>query len=253
VSEGRLFDEPTILRAWERASSDLVAQGSHPTFIAVSAGPGFPAPAATLASLDLVAAARGAEKPSTVANVLLPRVVSETAGSTLDKVGAGLSLFGRGRRRGLRFSGWRNTYFERFVGRWFDSHLVAHTFGENRLASIIEKIGAWGKDVEAGLYVHTAVPDDKLRIRGSPCLQYVQVRLYSGNRLELYSLYRSHDYFNKALGNMVGLQRLGMFIAGEAGRIYTGQTVFSLHPFVPSGCVQGMKGLVADVAGLSGF
>jgi hypothetical protein len=185
--------------------------------------------------------------------VLFPRVVSDAPGPVADKLAAGLALFGRGRSRGLRFSGWRNTYFERLVGQWRDRQLVAHTFKENRLASIIEKIGSWGKDVEAALYIHTDAPEDRLRIRGAPCLQYVQVRLYKPNLLEIYAVYRAHDYFNKALGNMIGLQRLGMFIASESGREYTGQTVFSLHPFVPDGQVQEMTGFVSDVAALPGF
>jgi hypothetical protein len=36
--------------------------------------------------------------------------------------------------------------------------------------------------------------------------------------LELVAVYRNHDYFNKALGNFIGLSRLLGFIARETNR-----------------------------------
>ena len=165
---------------------------------------------------------------------------------------AGWSLFGRGRRRSLRFSGWRDTYFERLTGHRMDRALVLHEIKENRLRSVIEKINLWGKDIEAALYMHTDLPTDTLRTRGAPCLQYVQFRPFDGDQLELFALYRSHDYFNKVLGNMVGLQRMGKFVASETGRSFTRQTVFSIHP-IRGTSKQNLRGLIQGVAAIPGI
>ena len=45
-------------------------------------------------------------------------------------------------------------------------------------------------------------------------------------------LYRAHDYVHKALGNFVGLNDLGRFVADKTGRTFTGADVVSLRPFI---------------------
>lgn len=228
---GHLIDEPSILNAWLSAVSTLAAPGAGPSFLTIAARTGFKATPTQVHALDECASVAGAERPSSVANVLFPRRVSESVGSVDDRLRSGWALFGRGRRSGLKFSGWRHTYFERMTGRWIGADSATHEIKENRLASIIEKLRTWGKDVEAAMYLHTDAPSDTLRPRGAPCLQYVQFRPYDKTQLELFAVYRSHDYFNKVLGNMIGLQRLGEFVAEETGREFVGQTIFSLHPF----------------------
>lgn len=228
---GSLVDALTIPTAWLVAAQRVCEPGEPLSFLVVSAKAGFPAVHEDLRSLDDCARSVGAELPSSVAGVLFPQRVVDSAGPTDQRIKKGWELFGRGRRAGLKFSGWKHTYFERLTGHWIDAKTNLQEIKENRLASIIEKINAWDKDVEAAFYVHTEASTDRLRPRGAPCLQYVQFRLHEKTRLELFALYRSHDYFNKVLGNMIGLQRLGQFVADSTGREFIGQTVFSLHPF----------------------
>lgn len=219
--------------------------------MAVSADSLFTETPSALHQIGECAAQVGAERPGTVADVLIPRKVVIAAGGLQDRLEAGWRFFGRGRRRGLKFSTWGQTYFERLTGRWVRGDMTAHDLKENRLASIVEKMTAWGKDFEAAFYLHTDSPTDRLRPRGAPCLQYVQLRSFDGNQLELFALYRAHDYLNKTLGNMIGLQRLGNFIASETGRTFVRQTVFSLHPF-SGGSKQALKDFAESVTAALG-
>lgn len=228
---GDIIDEPSIVEAWLAAVAKVAATGSHNTFLAVTANTGFKATPSEVRALDGCARAAGAEKPGSVASVLFPSLVAESIGTTEERLRRGWNLFGRGRRKGVTYSQWRHTYFERITGNWMPSSMELQPIKENRLASIVGKLNDWGQDVEAAFYVHTDAPSDRLRTRGSPCLQYVQFRPHSKDRLELFALYRSHDYFHKALGNMIGLQRLGEFVAAETGRTFVRQTVFSIHPY----------------------
>ena len=243
---GVIIDEPSTVQAWATAASYVYGQGPLPTFMAVSAGHALPSGGGPLAQYERIAAINGAERPNSVATVLFPEIVQRTPGTTSAKIQAGLRLFGRGRRRNKRYSGWRHTYFERLTGQWMDRDLVLRDIKQNRLLSVIEKINRWDRDIEAGFYAHTDAPSDTLRMRGSPCLQYVQFRLFDGDQIELYALYRAHDYFNKALGNMIGLQRLGEFVAAQTGRSFVKQTVFSLHPF-SSASKQDLRGFVEAI------
>lgn len=250
---GHLISGPSIISAWAQAVEYMVAAGDSPTFLAVTAGAGWPERAAWLSDLDRVLTARGGERPTSVSDVLLPATVTTANGTLDERLHAGSRLFSRGRRRGIRYSGWRHTYYERLTGYFLDRESKRHEIKqENRLKAIIGKINHWGKNAEGALYLHTDAPSDRLRTRGSPCLQYVQFRLYGNQELELFALYRSHDYLNKSLGNMLGLQRLGSFVAGETGRSYTRQTVFSLHPTLGTSKAI-MRALVDDVRALPGI
>jgi hypothetical protein len=228
---GEIFSSNNLITTWTSAALRL-CNSPTPTFLAVSAGKDFAANARQIRDLNRCAEETLSERPGAIAEVLCPHLVLTTAGTTEDRVNAAWALFGRARRRGVRFSGWRHTYFERLTGSFMDGGGNVHRIKENRLASVIDKIRSWNRDVQGALYIHTELETDSLRPRGAPCLQYLQVRLFDGNKLELYALYRSHDYQNKALGNMIGLQRLGTFIAARSGREYIGQTVFSLHPLL---------------------
>lgn len=227
---GELLSTDDLLTAWTSAAIRLCTQ-EKPTFLVVSAGAGFEASPQQIKFLNKCAEDTSSERPGAVAEVLCPNVLLTSEGAFEDRMMAGWRLFGRARGRGIRFSGWRHNYFERLTGTFMDGHGNLQRFKENRLASIVDKIRGWRRDVEGALYLHTEAETDLLRPRGAPCLQYLQVRLFNGNQLELFALYRSHDYQNKALGNMIGLQRLGKFVASQTGRKFARQTVFSLHPF----------------------
>lgn len=220
---------PNLLLAWQQASR-LLTEGSVDYILTVAAGSELDISASDLRELDRRAENAGAERPSSVANMLLPSVASANLGNVADAKAAALRLFGRGRRSGQKFSNWKHTYFERLVGTYMPPNGNPVSIGDDRLSNLITKLNSWPNDSQAALYIHNSMPGDTFRVRGSPCLQYVQFRAHSGNRLDLAAVYRSHDYSDKALGNFIGLQRLGKFVARHSGRVYGTTQVVSINP-----------------------
>ncbi len=131
------------------------------------------------------------------------------------------------RLRGKRFSNWSSTYFERLTN--FPGT------NENQLEKIIQKLRSWPGRPKAALYAHIESPSTtKLRTRGGPCLQYIQVGFGSDGRLDLTALYRSHDYVEKAFGNFVGLTRCLRFLCQEAGKPIGKVRCISINPHIPN-------------------
>lgn len=225
------FTGGTIVEAWRAAAARIAGAGDPPYVIVVTAGPGWNGLAADQRALDMAAEAVGAERPTAVAEMLLPRVVHLSTGNPDGAIEAGLKLLGRGRKRGLRFSTWTHTYFERMVGAWYDRLGAKRDIKTNRLKGVIQKLVAWDRNAEAVFYLHTDISSDSFRPRGSPCLQYVQFRAHGDKKLSVMGLYRAHDYTNKFLGNAMGLQRLGQFVANHTNREFDGLAIVSLHPF----------------------
>lgn len=58
---------------------------------------------------------------------------------------------------------------------------------------------------------------DSTRTLSQPCLSHLSFRIKNGNSLMLTTLYRSHYYVQKTLGNLLGLAQLQGFVAKEAG------------------------------------
>lgn len=228
-----------LVRGWRDASRILTGPGAPDYIITLSLGPGWTEAAASLNILDRIAKNRGAENPSAAAAMLIPKSVMAANGTAAQKISAGLAHLGRGRRAGLRYSGWTHTYFERLVGQYADHAGRVQRIGEPRLLNIIQKANSWGTNAGAALNAHIWSAADTLRTRGSPCLQYVQFRLLDNSGLELAAVYRSHDYFNKSLGNFIGLQRLANFVADSTGRNFRRLHVVSFNSHIGS---RGSKG-----------
>lgn len=222
-----------LLTAWSLAS-DEIAKKSVDYIMVVTFGTAWNDTANSRTAVDQQADAVGAERPSSVASMLLPRGVRLSGAALQTAIDDGQRLLGRARRAGLRFSTWRHTYFERITGAWYNRSGNREVIKPNRLFEVVDKINRWGVDAKAALYIHTDLSSDTFRTRGNPCLQYLQFRLMSGNRLSLVALYRSHDYFNKALGNYIGLNDVASFVCRHTGRTLHTISVISLNPFCES-------------------
>lgn len=196
--------------------------------------------------LDIAARRRSCERPSSVSEMILPSVCDGPFANAAQAIDHGVSFFGRARERGLRFSGWTQTYFERLVGQWQDRHGANHRFRSNKLLDVIGKFNSWNRNAESACYIHIPTDGEGFRTRGGPCLQYVQFRAHGNNLLDVIGLYRAHDYANKALGNLVGLDRLGRFVGRYTGRELNGISVVSLHPYTDQ--KRGLLNLANDVA-----
>ncbi|ALH79904.1 hypothetical protein [Sphingopyxis macrogoltabida] len=131
------ISEPDIVTAW-RSASDLLLGNNAPYILTLSASGASEFTAADLRRVDAAARAVRTETPSSVANMLLPAVVERHAGTVAEATEAGLNLFGRGRRRGRKFSQWQHTYFERLVGSSVLGNGTRVEFGDNKLAALIQ-------------------------------------------------------------------------------------------------------------------
>jgi thymidylate synthase len=147
------------------------------------------------------------ESSGVVAKVLFPSGAKREGESREDFYKRHSELLSRARKKKKLRSAWGSTYFER---------LISLDGSENQIERAIRAYGHWERRPHAAVTMHLSSPRvDALRVRGSPCLQYVQLLHEGGDSLDLLALYRSHDYLRKALGNFVGLNRLLRFICAE--------------------------------------
>jgi thymidylate synthase len=83
----------------------------------------------------------------------------------------------------------------------------------NQLERVVRGLSTWGVNHKAAFTIHfSSAETDAPRPLGAPCLQYCQF-LRDEQQLSLFAVYRSHDYFLKALGNFIGLSRLLEYVA----------------------------------------
>lgn len=224
------FHSESLIDVWAAGAHHIVTKPMEGLMIVLSAGTGWTPSSANLRKLDDKARTFGFETPSSVAEMLLPQTCMKAGFTALESIQRGTSLLGAGRRRGLTYSNWAHTYFERMIGSWCDKAGRIETFRDNKLALVIAKLNAWPNRPKAALYIHTALDHEGFRTRGGPCLQYIQFRVHGTRELEIIGVYRAHDYGNKALGNLVGLDRVGRFVASHTGHSLSGVSVVSLHP-----------------------
>jgi hypothetical protein len=249
---GLAISGANILNGWVQAARAVASPHFDNDHVTIVADHEWNETPAALRQFDAIALEVGTERPSGVANVLCPRVLLTSAGTTEEKIVRAWDYLGRGRRMGLSYSGWRDTYFERLTGYHAAAPGSYKPIRENRLLSIIEKIKHWDHNIASSLYAHTDAASDRLRPRGSPCLQYVQFRVHDQTRVGVTGIYRSHDYLSKALGNLIGLQRLARFVAQETGRDVGRVAVISLVPIAEGGKGR-LQRFVDAVAGIPGI
>lgn len=62
--------------------------------------------------------------------------------------------------------------------------------------------------------------DSNTRVLGGPCWQFGEILwTKENNTIDLFVVYRNHDYFNKTLGNLIGLSKLLDFLCNQSGRL----------------------------------
>lgn len=102
----------------------------------------------------------------------------------------------------------------------------------NQLEGIIQKLEKQLRSPGPKRFAYQAqifVPGrDDGSLMGFPCLSFVSFQLESG-RLCLTAMYRNQYYFERALGNFVGLARLQRFVADETGLETGSLTVHACH------------------------
>jgi hypothetical protein len=231
MTAAQSFHSHSLTAAWAEGARSVSTARSDSFVMTLSSGVVWEPDPVNLRLLDQAAMKFSWERPSSVSEMILPAACESGNYNAAESIERGLVMLGRARKRGVRFSGWKHTYFERMVGEFRDKDGSRHHLRQNKLLSVIEKLNLWNRNAEAACYIHTALDSDTFRTRGGPCLQYVQFRAHGNNLLDVIGLYRAHDYGNKALGNMIGLNRLGRFVGHHTGRQLNAVAIVSLHPF----------------------
>lgn len=140
--------------------------------------------------------------------------------------------------RFVRNRGTWGTYFERLVR--FPDHPDT-----NQLETVISKLSTWPKRSGTSLVFHLSTPArDTPRTRGGPCWQFGEIVWHPGDRLDLVVVYRNHDFFNKALGNFIGLGQLLNFICAASGKTPGRLLCHSVHAY-NGGKVEALRALAA--------
>lgn len=138
----------------------------------------------------------------------------------------------------VRNRGTWGTYFERLVR--FPDHPDT-----NQLETVINKLRTWQKRSGTSLVFHLSTPArDTPRTRGGPCWQFGEIVWHPGDRLDLVVVYRNHDFFNKALGNFIGLGQLLSFICAASGKTPGRLLCHSVHAY-NGGTVEALRSLAA--------
>jgi thymidylate synthase len=161
-----------------------------------------------------------------VANTLFPQKTWERATDRTDFYRNYLRAHDRVHRWQRGRHAW-GTYFERLVR--FPSS------GVNQLERCIEKLNTWPQRSTTGLVFHLSSPAiDAPKTRGGPCWQFAEILWGTEDVLDLVVTYRNHDFFNKVLGNFIGLGRLLEFICTESGKQPGKLICHSVHAYYDS-------------------
>lgn len=140
----------------------------------------------------------------------------------------------RARRWARRRYAW-GTYFERLIRFPPD--------GVNQLERVIDKLRTWPVRNTTGLVFHLSSPTiDAPRTRGGPCWHYGELLWNADSTIDLVAVYRNHDFFNKVLGNFIGLGRLLEFICEQSGKSPGKLICHSVHAY-HDGSVQALRAI----------
>lgn len=134
------------------------------------------------------------------------------------------------------YSGAYQTLLRKGRSSWGCYFLRMIAFGHERidqLECVVRGLGTWGHNHKAAFTIHLSSAETELpKHMGAPCLQYIQFTVNSDKQLCLTAVYRAHDYFGKALGNLLGLARLLEFVAMRTNHTVGTLTCLSTYAFV---------------------
>jgi len=217
-----LVEAPDNVAAWKAGAQHLLAHGAEVSNIVLTVGDPVEKSHSWCHRYNPKSQGARYDNVRDVANTIFPARTY----ANCDTREEFYARYGRAHdRRRHAFPGSWGTYFERLTA-----------FGEsrrNQLENAIASMSRWTTNHRAAITLHISSPDtDGFRTRGGPCLQYIQVVCPTRESVDLVAVYRSHDYFNKTLGNLVGLGLLQQFIANQTGRRVGGLVCHSIHAFL---------------------
>jgi len=218
-----LVDGVSCVDAWQAASQHIIAKGGEDYNVVVTVQAPCEFDRSWLTRFSPSSVATEGDAIRDVMNTIFP---SKTLGNTTSRT----AFYDRYKRafdrRQHRHRTW-GTYFHRLISFGPDA--------KNQLESAISALARWGKNHKAALVFHLSSSEvDDVRIMGGPCWQYGALLCSDSDTVSLLAVYRNHDYFNKALGNFLGLSRLLQFIATQTGRTPGQLICHSAHAYFDS-------------------
>lgn len=228
-----LVEGDSALQAWRAGALFLLANGNWKNLITTIHEP-CTIDEAWLTDYSPHLVRPSGDRAKDVANTLFPLRLAIGSPSRAALYARYLERHDRAHRWARGRNTW-GTYFERLVR--FPTDEV------NQLERAITKLLTWPRNT-TGLVFHLSCPaTDSPRTRGGPCWHFGELLWNPGGTLDLVVTYRNHDFFNKVLGNFVGLGRLLRFICAEAGK-QPGQLVcHSVHAYI-DGPAMAMRALL---------
>lgn len=203
------FHGANAVAAWKLGAQAVLNHGDVDNLSVTVEAPLTLAPAA-LATWNPQSVSAQADDVFSVANTIFPASLAARSADKDELYRRYLMIMDRMRNRAGGFRVW-GTYFERLTN--FGALRV------NQLDRVIEKLNTWPNTSRTGLVFHLSSPEtDAPRTRGGPCWHFGELLCHRDGTTDLLAMYRNQDYFNKALGNFLGLGQLLGFVCQQSGR-----------------------------------
>jgi hypothetical protein len=207
ITEPVVLREATIMQCWKHACDLLIREGDRANLMLHIEDPNnFDED--VLRTYNPCKFKRGLRQSARdVANTIFPSPGPIHSRPVADFCTHYQAVYDRGLRRHPHTWG---TYFQRLI-----SFGTSH---ENQLTRILDAMVNWNIRPRAAFVFHlSSAALDSPRPQGAPCWQYGQFVRNDDSTLSFTAVYRSHDYFQKTLGNLAGLRRLLHFVCHHAG------------------------------------
>lgn len=176
-----------------------------------------------------------------VVNTIFPRKLVERMPCRAEMYSAYLKRHDRAHRWRRGRHAW-GTYFERLIRFPTNGNSQVDV---NQLERVIGKLRSWSHRSTTGLVFHLSSPVlDSPRTRGGPCWHYAELLWKPDNSIDLVAVYRNHDFYNKVLGNYIGLGLLLKFICDESDKIIGKVICHSVHAYFDNTARQALANMV---------
>jgi thymidylate synthase len=174
-----------------------------------------------------------------VINTIFPYKLYSRSSDRFDLYKKYEKIYNKAKR--IRNQKW-GTYFQRLIsfGKNFD------TTHSNQLENAIQALQR-GPNYRSAILFHLSAAhiDSNIRHRGGPCWHFGELTCNDDRSVNLVAVYRNHDYFNKCLGNLIGLSKLLEFICAESNRQPGKLIIHSVHA-----CCERPNKVLKDLMGL---
>jgi len=230
-----LIEAPNTSLAWIMAIDHILSRGNECSNLLVSIDNPVQTDPSIHAGYEQLAANHGLRSVKQVAYTIFPRSLYLKMDKDPDRLFNAYNrkggVFERLKQRHKNRFGW-GSYFHRMT-RYpsFDSRGNRQVV--NQLGSIVSMLNNRTNVLRAAYTMLIQIPSqDRNRVRGGPCLNYVALQLEPTRTLNLLAVYRNHDFIERAYGNYLGLGHLMEFLCDQTDYALGKMNCLSSHATV---------------------